>query len=98
VSIEMNPIGFVRIDAEKVSRSWRASDVEGALVVDEAYTEGLGDIEPGQRIVVISTSTRAPLSSPTYYDRCRRIGVRAHRVSTVAWVSSASARPCDPTL
>jgi hypothetical protein len=45
VSIEMNPIGFVRTDAEKVPRSWRASDVEGVLVVDEAYKEGLGDIE-----------------------------------------------------
>jgi tRNA (Thr-GGU) A37 N-methylase len=64
VSIEMNPIGFVRIDAEKVSRSWRASDVEGALVVDEAYKEGLADIEPGQRIVVIFNLHEGPAFFP----------------------------------
>ena len=64
MSIEMNPIGFVRTDAEKVSRSWRASDVEGALVVDEAYKEGLGDIEPGQRIVVIFNLHEDPAFFP----------------------------------
>ena len=64
MSIEMNPIGFVRTDAEKVSRSWRASDVEGALVVDEAYKEGLGDVEPGQHIVVIFNLHEGPASFP----------------------------------
>jgi len=64
VSIEMDPIGFVRTEAGKVPRSWRASDVEGALVVDEAYKEGLGDIEPGQRIVVIFNFHESPAFSP----------------------------------
>jgi tRNA-Thr(GGU) m(6)t(6)A37 methyltransferase TsaA len=64
VRIEMDPIGFVRTDAGKVPRSWRVSDVEGALVVDEAYKEGLGDIEPGQRIVVIFNFHESPAFSP----------------------------------
>jgi tRNA (adenine37-N6)-methyltransferase len=64
VSIEMKPVGFVSTDAEKVPRSWIASDVEGVLVVDEAYKEGLGDIEPGQRIVVIFNFHESPAFSP----------------------------------
>jgi tRNA (adenine37-N6)-methyltransferase len=60
----MEPIRFVRTDAGKTPRSWRASDVEGALVVDEAYKEGLGDIEPGQRIVVIFNFHESPAFSP----------------------------------
>ena len=64
MSIEVEPIGFVRTDAGKTTRSWRASDVEGALVVNEAYKEGLGDIEPGQRIVVIFNFRESPAFSP----------------------------------
>ena len=60
----MEPIGFVETDAEKVPRSWRYSDVEGTLVIDRAYEEGLGDIEPGQRIVVIFNFHESPAFSP----------------------------------
>jgi tRNA-Thr(GGU) m(6)t(6)A37 methyltransferase TsaA len=49
----MVPIGFVHTDANKVPRHWTVSDVEGTLVIEEKYTEGLKDIEPRQRIVVI---------------------------------------------
>ena len=49
----MEPIGFVRTDAAKPPRNFRVSDVEGTLEIDEAYGEGLAEIEPGQRIVVI---------------------------------------------
>jgi tRNA (adenine37-N6)-methyltransferase len=34
--------------------------VEGTLVIDEQYSEGLRDIEPGQRIVVIFHFHRSP--------------------------------------
>ncbi len=53
MSIEMKPIGFVSTDAEEVPRSWAVSDVEGTLVIDEIYLEGLRDIKPGQHIYVI---------------------------------------------
>ena len=64
MSIEMEPIGFVRTDAEKVPRSWRVSDVKGELVMGQAYEEGLGDIEAGQRIVVIFNFHESPAFSP----------------------------------
>jgi tRNA (adenine37-N6)-methyltransferase len=64
LSIEMNPIGFVRTEASKVPQSWRVSDVEGALVINEAYEEGLGDTEPGQRIVVVFNFHESPAFSP----------------------------------
>ncbi len=53
MKIEMEPIGFVQTDAEKVPRHWTLSDLEGKLVIDEKYIDGLKDIKPGQRIVVI---------------------------------------------
>ncbi|MDP8952115.1 MAG: tRNA (N6-threonylcarbamoyladenosine(37)-N6)-methyltransferase TrmO [Actinomycetota bacterium] len=64
MSIEMEPIGFVRTDVEKVPRSWRVSEVEGDLVIEAAYEEGLADIEPGQRIVVIFNFHESPAFSP----------------------------------
>jgi tRNA-Thr(GGU) m(6)t(6)A37 methyltransferase TsaA len=53
MSIELRAIGFVRTDAEELPRHWSVSDVEGTLVIDEEYCEGLRDIEAGQRLVVI---------------------------------------------
>jgi tRNA-Thr(GGU) m(6)t(6)A37 methyltransferase TsaA len=53
VKIELEPIGFVRTDAEKVPRHWTVSDAEGTIVVDEQYKEGLKDIKAGERIVVL---------------------------------------------
>ncbi len=53
MKIELAAIGFVKTDAEKVPRHWTVSDVEGAIVVNENYKEGLKDIKAGQRIVVL---------------------------------------------
>ena len=64
MSIELRPIGFVRTDARELPRHWSVSDVEGTLVIDEEYSEGLGDIEPGQHIVVIFHFHRSPGFSP----------------------------------
>ena len=60
MDIELRTIGFVRTDAEKPPRHWSVSDVEGALVIDEQYSEGLRDIEAGQRIVVVFHFHRSP--------------------------------------
>lgn len=51
--ILMKPIGIVRTEAASVPRHWTVSDVEGTLVIDEAYREGLRDIRPGQKIIVL---------------------------------------------
>jgi tRNA-Thr(GGU) m(6)t(6)A37 methyltransferase TsaA len=60
MNIELRTISFVRTDAEKPPRHWSVSDVEGTLAIDEEYSEGLRDIEPGQRIVVIFHFHRSP--------------------------------------
>ena len=74
MGIEMNPIGFVSTDRKDIPRSWKVSDVEGTLVLDEAYLEGLRDIKPGQRIYVIFHFHK----SPKFTDRFMRIKPPAH--------------------
>lgn len=66
MGIELRTIGFVRTDAKELPRHWSVSDVEGTLVIDERYSEGLRDIEPGQRIVVIFHFHRSPGFSPEF--------------------------------
>jgi tRNA-Thr(GGU) m(6)t(6)A37 methyltransferase TsaA len=51
--IEFKPIGYVKTDVLTVPRHWTISDVEGMIVIDEIYTEGLKDIKIGQYIFVI---------------------------------------------
>jgi tRNA-Thr(GGU) m(6)t(6)A37 methyltransferase TsaA len=64
MSIELRPIGFVRTNARELPRHWSVSDVEGTLVIDEEYSEGLRDIAAGQHIVVIFHFHRSPGFSP----------------------------------
>ena len=51
--IEFKPIGFVKTDVSIVPRHWTISDVEGMIVIDGMYTEGLKDIKIGENIIVI---------------------------------------------
>jgi tRNA-Thr(GGU) m(6)t(6)A37 methyltransferase TsaA len=60
MKIELKPIGFVRTDVEKVPRHWTVSDAKGAIVIEEQYKEGLKDIKPGQRIVVLFYFHQSP--------------------------------------
>ncbi len=53
MSIIMEPIGLVQTEAKRIPRHWSVSDVEGTLIIDEKYLEGLKDVRAGQRIVVI---------------------------------------------
>ena len=66
MKIVMQPIGFVRTSAEQLPRHWTVSDVEGSLVIDERYLQGLRDIKAGQRIVVIFYFHRSPQFSEKY--------------------------------
>jgi tRNA (adenine37-N6)-methyltransferase len=59
-AITLNPIGIVETDVEKVPRHWTISDAEGRLVIQPEFTQGLRDIEPGQRIAVIFHFHRSP--------------------------------------
>lgn len=53
VKIEFKPIGFVKTDVSTVPRHWTISDVEGMIIIDRMYTEGLKDIKIGENIIVI---------------------------------------------
>ena len=64
MSIELRPIGFVRTEAQELPRHWSVSDVEGTLVIDEEYSQGLRGIEVGQRLVVIFHFHRSTGFSP----------------------------------
>ena len=66
MGIELRAIGVVRTNADVLPRHWSVSDVEGTLVIDEDYADGLRDIEPGQRIVVLFHFDRSPAFSPAF--------------------------------
>ena len=66
MSIGMKPIGFVSTDAKEIPRSWTVSDVEGTLVIDEFYLEGLSDIKPGQRLYVLFHFHKSPEFTPEF--------------------------------
>lgn len=66
MTIELTSIGYVRTDSTELPRHWSVSDVEGTLVIDEEYSEGLRDIEAGQRIVVIFAFHRSPQFSTAF--------------------------------
>ncbi len=51
--ISFYPIGHVETEAATIPRHWTVSDAEGVLVVDPKYKNGLKDINPGQKIVVL---------------------------------------------
>jgi len=53
MAIEFKPIGFVQTDAVAIPRHWTLSDVPGKIVIEEAYTKGLKDIQKGQDILVL---------------------------------------------
>jgi len=76
MSIAMRPIGYVSTNADRVPRGWEISDVEGTLVFDEFYKEGLRDIRPGEQIYVIFQFHKSPKFNsqflrinPPHHDR-----------------------------
>ena len=51
--IELKPIGKVHTEAAEIPNSWTVSEVEGELVIEKEFIQGIRDIRPGERIVVI---------------------------------------------
>ena len=78
--VKMEPIGFVYTDAKTIPRHWTVSGVEGTLIIDKRYLEGLKDIKAGQRIVVIFHFHQSPKFNTNYLTqtpphRKNRLGV-----------------------
>lgn len=74
MTIEMEPIGFVSTDAKELPRCWTVSEVEGDLVVNDSYLEGLRDIRPGQRIYVIFHFHKSPRFTSRFMRIKRPVG------------------------
>jgi tRNA (adenine37-N6)-methyltransferase len=62
--VNLDPIGTAHTDAGAIPRHWTLSDVEGTLVIDPEYTDGLSDISAGQQIVVLFHFHRSAPFSP----------------------------------
>lgn len=62
--IKLEPIGTAHTDADTIPRHWTVSDVEGTLVIDSKYTDGLADIAAGEQIVVLFHFHRSEPFSP----------------------------------
>jgi len=92
MSVEMKPIGYVSTDAEKIPRTWEISDVEGSLVFDEFYMEGLSDIKPGQHIYVIFQFHQ----SPTFSSQFLRINPPRHNRKEMGVFSTHSPTRPNP--
>ncbi len=64
MTIELTPIGFVETKAASVPRHCSVSTIEGRLVIDSQFEEGLRDIQPGQQLVVLFHFDRSPPFTP----------------------------------
>ena len=62
--MELEPLGYVSTDAEKVPRFYSHSDIKGSLVLDEQYSAGVADFRPGQKISVIFYFHKSPPFTP----------------------------------
>lgn len=60
MQITLKSIGTAHTDVENIPRHWTVSDIEGTLVIDSEYTEGLSDITAGQRIAVLFHFHKSP--------------------------------------
>lgn len=64
MQVTMTPIGFVHTECTEIPRHWTISRVEGELVIDPAYQEGLRDIQPGDHLMVLFWFHRSRPFSP----------------------------------
>ena len=62
----MKAIGTIHTKEKNIPRHWTLSDVEGTLVIDENYLDGLRDIHAGERIVVLFYFHKSPDFSQNY--------------------------------
>ncbi|MBO8143662.1 MAG: tRNA (N6-threonylcarbamoyladenosine(37)-N6)-methyltransferase TrmO [Thermodesulfobacterium sp.] len=54
------PIGYVKTFATSIPRHWSCSDVEGEIIINPEYKEGLKDIRSGDKIVVLFCFHKSP--------------------------------------
>lgn len=67
--VDLKPIGYLRSSHSQVPNHWSISELEGELVIEPEYTEGVSSIEPGDEIAVIFQFHRSP---PFSSDKLRQ--------------------------
>ena len=60
MQITLKSIGMAHTDADSIPRHWTMSDVEGTLVIDPNFKDGLSDISVGQWIAVLFHFHKSP--------------------------------------
>jgi tRNA-Thr(GGU) m(6)t(6)A37 methyltransferase TsaA len=89
MKIEMKPIGYVSHDAKEIPRSWKVSDVEGELIIDDNYKDGLREIEAGQKIYVLFHFHK----SPEFSEQFMRIKPPVHDQKVGVFFTHSPFRP-----
>ena len=56
----LTPIGVFHTLEKNIPRHWTISDVVGDLVIEKKYQDGLKDMMPGQKIIVIFHFHKSP--------------------------------------
>ena len=87
MTLTVTPIGTVHTDADSLPRHWSVSDVEGILEIRPEYLEGLANIQPGQKIVVLFHFHKSPPFSPKLLKQ-----TPPHRNQTMGVFSTCSPR------
>ena len=60
MQVTMTPIGVFHTPEKKIPRHWSISNVVGDLIIEKEFQEGLRDITPGQKIIVIFYFHQSP--------------------------------------
>jgi len=53
-------IGYIKNQISSIPRNWSVSDLEGEIVIDPQYKEGLRDIKAGEKLFVIFCFHKSP--------------------------------------
>lgn len=91
LSVTMKPIGFLYTDAAVIPRHWSLSEVEGTILIDEDYVDGLADIRPGQKIIVLFWFHKSPDFQPRHLRQ-----TPPHRQEALGVFSVCSPRRPNP--
>jgi tRNA (adenine37-N6)-methyltransferase len=91
MQITLTSIGTAHTNAASIPRHWTVSDVEGRLVIDPQYTDGLADIVVGEKIVVLFHFHQSSPFSPSLLKQ-----TPPHRERTFGVFSICSPRRPNP--
>ncbi len=85
MTVQFQSIGMAYLKYKgKIPKHWSVADIEGTLIIDEAYRAGLQHLRAGQRIVALFYFHRSPQFTPEFLTqalphRPEHVGVFALR-------------------